>query len=172
MLSTNNNPIYDFDVDEDFTEDPKFFLISPTGAAADHRCDCDTLGLFGQSEVERNVYFQEDENPETWCYKLVHHQGFWVVMSSRQSIYLRSEWPTSESPASVKWQYYDWEQSIWRDDQTLTVISLSEKPTCECEVTIRLSSNIARDIGDPGVSGVYRPDGTSWEGRQYTVASM
>ena len=165
ILSTNNNPVKD--VDEDIDEDSKFFLISSTGAAADHRCNA--LGHYrrcGQSEDGRSVNIQEeDEKPEIeGCNRfLFHFEGVWVV-ASMQSMHLKAATP-SESPSSVKWQYYDQDLNLWKDDQTLTVTSLSERPTCDCEVTIRLSANIARDIGDPGVSGVYRPTGTYFEGR-------
>ena len=77
---------------------------------------------------------------------------------------LRATTP-SQSPASVKWQFYDRDQQLWKDDQTLIVTSLSERPTCECEITINLSANVTNDIRDPGVAGVYRPDGTYFEGR-------
>ena len=74
-------------------------------------------------------------------------------------MYLRAATP-SQSPTSVEWQYYDRDQNLWLEDQTIAVTSLSERPTCDCEVTIRMS-----DIGDPGLSGVYRPTGRYSEGR-------
>ena len=163
ILSTNKNIIND--VDEDFTEDSKFLLISSTGAAADRPCG--SLGLYRQSEVERNVYFQEEEeeeDPDAWYYKLFYDQGVWVVICQKESMYLRAATP-SESPTSVKWQYYDRDQNLWQDDQTLRVTRLNEKPTCECEVTIRLSALASIDIKDPGVSGEYRPTGTYLGGR-------
>ena len=161
ILSTNNNPVKD--VDDDFTEDSKFILISSTGAAADH--ECDTLGLYRQSESEdgRIVYFQEEDEYEH-LYELIHHDlGVWIVILN-QSMYLRAVTP-SESPTSVKWQYYDQDQNLWKDNQTLTVTSLCERPTCECEVTIRLSTHVLHNIRNPEVSGVYRPDGTYYAGR-------
>ena len=181
MLSTNNIPVNDVededstsssvDEDENFTS-PRFYLISSTGAAADHQCD--TLGLYRQSEAGHSVYNQEEcrDQDSGYCdnpYKLYNDNGVWMVISSfalrqnRMWILLCATTP-SESPTTVKWQYYDRNQNIWLEDPTLSVTSLSERPTCDCEVTIRLSKNIARNIGEP-VTGVYRPDGTYYEGR-------
>ena len=45
--------------------------------------------------------------------------------------------------------------------------SLREKPSCECEVTIRLSRDVVTDIKEPGsgVEGVYRSNGSYCMGR-------
>ena len=47
----------------------------------------------------------------------------------------------------------------------MTVTSLSERPSSECEVRISLSNDITRDMEEPGVAGVYLADGTYYMGR-------
>ena len=70
---------------------------------------------------------------------------------------------TSQSPTSVKWEYNDRYSETWRDDPALTVTSLSERPSRECEVRISLTEDITRDMKRPGVAGVYKADGSySW----------
>ena len=89
-----------------------------------------------------------------------------MVVFSRMITWDDVEWlraaTPSESPTSVKWQYQDVEDT-WRDDPELTVTGLSEKPSCE--VTISLSQEIVRDIKEPGVAGVYKPEGSYYRGR-------
>ena len=171
LSSINKNP-------EDSTC-PKFYLVS-TGADV-HKCNIS--GLYSQTEEirdGRNVYIQEDIRLgfRGYPYKLISEKGVWMVMSTfpwpkeNVNVYLRAVSP-SQSPASVKWQYYDDplnlnknpNRNLWIDDQSVSVTALSERPTSACEITITLSESTALDMEDPGVAGVYRPEGTYHEGR-------
>ena len=69
----------------------------------------------------------------------------------------------SETPTSVQWEYKN--NDLWRVDPALTVIGLSEKPRCECEVTISLSEEVRENIEEPGVVGVYTAQGSYCNGK-------
>ena len=175
MLSDNKNPVDDIEDDssqDDYKEDttsPNFLLISSTGPAADHHC---MLGLYRRAEngSGRSVYLQEHskEYGDSPYLLFQADDGFWAVMSMSARMggkvhpLLRTLKP---SPTSVTWQYYDRDKNQFIDDHTVTVTSLSERPSCECELTLSLSETIARDIKDSGVAGVYSPDGRYHEGR-------
>ena len=86
----------------------------------------------------RIVYVQEHDTKYGGIpSKLSSAQGVWSFTEGGR-VYLRAATP-SESPTSAKWQYDEDYEQTWRDDPALTVTGLSEKPTRECEVTIRLS---------------------------------
>ena len=124
------------------------------------------FGLYRKTEEMtdgRSVYTQEHdvkygENP----YKISSYQGAWRITDD-DTVYLRAVKP-SENATSVKWKY-KLENGKWRDDPTLTVTDLNEKPSCECSVTINLSESIARDIREPNVVGLYKSDGSYYLGR-------
>ena len=146
------------------TQTPLYFLItsSASGPTADHQGGM--FGLYRMTEQMTdglNVYMQEHDTKYGGipC-KLYSSKGVWVVTCDGKEL-LRAATP-SESPTSVKWQYYDY--NTWRDDPALAVTGLSEKPS-ECEVTISLRQDIVRDIKDPGVAGVYRATGSYCRGR-------
>ena len=88
--------------------------------------------------------------------------------SNNDSVFLRATTP-SMSPKSVTWQYADAKDCMkknktWRDDPALTIIGHSEKPS-ECEITISLTEDMKRDIQERWVEGVYRADGSYYQGR-------
>ena len=79
--------------------------------------------------------------------------------------YLRAATP-SVRPTSVPWQYLKiGGDGHWYDDPALTVTSLSEKPSCNCEITITLSKKIRNKINEPRIAGVYKADGSYYMGR-------
>ena len=47
----------------------------------------------------------------------------------------------------------------------ITLTGISKRPTCKCEVRIELSEDVRSNIVEPGVEGLYRPDGTFCYGR-------
>ena len=101
-------------------------------------------------EGGRNVYVQVNDYSldEGILHSklLIDDNGVWMITYAG----LRAATP-SESPTSVKWQYYDKDKDTWLDDPALTVTSLSDKPDdCECE---------------PRVEGVYKADGSYFLGR-------
>ena len=167
-----NNPVTDVKGD-------KYLLISSTGPAADHMCA--TFGLYRRTEEMkegRHVYKQEHDSQEEGHvdedYKLFSDEGVWAV-SFDGDLKLKAA-KSSKLPTSVDWlyqfeddeygnRYDDDDNSAWHNDPALTVTGLSEKPSCECEVTISLDQDIERKIGEPGVAGVYRGDSSYSEGR-------
>ena len=184
MLSTNKKPITDLEDDmslitpvrspssqisavkQQSPSDPPFFLISSTGPPRPAGHPEHMLGLYQKIEEineGHSVYIQKhDIKYGANSCKLFSDKGVWRI--TRDGIErIRAATP-SESPYSVKWQYYEYD--VWCDDPTvtLTVTGLSEKPS-ECEVTISLSQDIARYIKNPGVVGVYRANGTYRKGR-------
>jgi len=168
-FDTNKNLVNDIDNDAN-TEDEEstshiYLLVSSTGSAANHQSDM--LGLYRKTEEMRDgrsVYIQEHDTKYGGSShrKLSSAQGVWRI-TRNGSVWLRAATP-SESPTSVKWQYDEDYKQTWRDDQTLTVTGLSEKPS-QCEVTISLSHDVKRDIWVPEVAGVYRADGSYCNGR-------
>ena len=147
MLSTKKDPVIHLKDD--------IILISSSGPAADHQGDM--LGLYRrteQMEEGRSVYKQEKDRQygDSFC-KLFSHKGVWMVTDGNTEC-LRAA-TTSESPTSAKWQYIDYDYDYehehehdydkWRDDPTLTVTGLGEKPI-DCEVTISLSQSVETDI--------------------------
>ena len=145
-MSKKKDPVIDLD-DDMFDIYPPFLLITSTGPAADYQDEM--FGLYRrtvQMTEGRIVYLQEHDisygaNPG----KLFSDQGVWSITRSGVVSYLRAATP-SECPTNVKWQHFDIGKKTLCDDPALTVTSLSEKPSCECEVTISLSQEIERDI--------------------------
>ncbi len=148
--------------------DPPFILVSSSGLAADQWSQM--FGLYRKTtEIteDRSVYIQEhDTQPKLSPGKLFSDQGVWTVTYDGREL-LRATTP-SENPTSVKWQYlYVGGKMYWRDDPALTMNRLSEKPSCECEVTISLSEDVATHIweGGPSVAGAYTAEGSYHWGR-------
>ena len=50
-------------------------------------------------------------------------------------------------------------------DPAITVTVFSDKPSCDCEVTISLTKDIVDVILDPGVAGLYKSTGSYRRGR-------
>ena len=169
MLSTNKNPVNDIEDDSSEAEDccyspPNFILISSRGPAAENHAD--KMGLYRLSDEMRDgrsVYIQEQDNEydDSPC-ELFSVKGGWVV-TWLGNLYMIATSP-SKSPTSVNWQYFQWDDNTWQDDQRLIVAGHSEKPS-GCEVTISLREDIASDIVEPGVAGVYTADGSYHRGR-------
>ena len=136
MLSTKKDPT--IDLEDDMY--PPFFLITSTGPAVDHQDEM--FGLYRRTEEMtegRSVYLQEhDLKYGANSGKLFSDQGVWSITQIGVVSKLRGAAP-SESPTNVKWQYYGGGKNPYCDDPDLTVTGLSEKPSCECEVTISLS---------------------------------
>ena len=112
----------------------------------------------------RSVYLQESFSNIHG--KLSSDREVWIIDYGDGNTFLSATKP-SGSPTSVKWQYYYWDpnMALWHDDPALTVTSLSEKPSCDCEIIISLSREIRKDIKEPGVAGVYKAIGTYLNGR-------
>ena len=113
----------------------------------------------------RRVYLQEHDTKygASEC-KLFSLGGVWRI-TWRGYEGLRAATPSESPTTKVKWQYDEYDKNTWRDDPKLTVTGLTKKPSCECEVTISLSQDIVTDIKDPGVAGVYKPDGSYYMGK-------
>ena len=154
---------------------PPFLLISSIGPSATIKWY--TFGLYRKTETMkegRNVYKQEhysnDPNDSTFSncndFKLFSEDGVWCLVSGSGFEDLRAT-TASETPTSVQWEYkYNYKNNgLWRVDPALTVIGLSEKPRCECEVTISLSENVKEGIEEPGVEGVYTAQGSYCNGK-------
>ena len=143
------------------SSEPPFLLVSSCGPSADHQGSL--LGLYRKSEEEiregRSVYIQEHDTQYRGSHsKLTSAQGVWRIVDEHGNVYLRAA-KIIESPiSSVKWEY-KLNGKTWEEDLALTVTGLSEKPS-ECEITITLP-----DITEPGVAGVYKGDGSYYQGR-------
>jgi len=155
---------------------PPFLLISSTGPSAG--LNSDTFGLYRKTEQMkegRNVYKREHDpkykSYDDGRYKLFSEKGVWV-MSGDNDEDLKAVTP-SKIPTSVKWQYKEYiedDNYTWLEDPALTVTGLSEKPICECEVTISLSQNVGMNAEQQlmsvnGMAGVYRAEGSYYQGR-------
>ena len=167
MLSTNRNPI--IDLDDDMS--PPFLLITSTGPAADQHS-----GMFGLYRLTRemtegrSVYVQESGYGSSPCKLFSDEDGVWGISDEGSGDrYLRATTP-SESQTTVKWQYYGlWNpwyfEYGWDDDPELAATGLRKMPSCECEVTIRLSVDIQVEMVMPIVAGSYRANGSYYNGR-------
>ena len=147
--------------------DPPFLLVSSSGPAADDQSDM--LGLYRKTEEMRegrSVYTQMDDTKYgAYSPKKFIKKGVWSIENNDGYVRLRAATP-SESPMSAKWQYYDRKEKTMQDDPTLTVTSLSEKPSCDCEVTISLSTDDKRVKWKKDVKGLYKAeDGLYHRGR-------
>ncbi len=144
--------------------DPPFLLISSSGPAADHQSG--VFGLYEKTEEMRegrSVYTQMHDTKYGDNYlELFSNNRVWNI-AARATVFLRAT-TLSDSPTSVTWQYKELHKT-WLDDPALTVTSLNEKPSCDCEVTISLSEDISWDIEEPGVVGLYKADGSYHRGR-------
>ena len=141
-----------------------FLLVSSSGSAADH---CSHMFGLYRKNVEmiegRSVYIQEHDSKYGGSLKkLFSYKGVWR-MTSGNTVYLKALTP-SESPISAEWQYKEYNKKIWHNDLTFKVIGLNEEPS-ECEVTISLIEDIARDIKEPDLAGVYKASGSYCLGR-------
>ena len=167
MLSTNRNPI--IDLDDDMS--PPFLLITSCGPAADHQSDMFGMYRLTREMTEgRSVYVQESGHGSSPCKLFSDEDGFWGISKDGYDgdAYLMATTTPSESPTTVKWQYYGLRIVAdygWDDDPELTVTGLSKMPSCECEVTIRLSVDIQGDMVMTIVAGSYRADGSYYNGR-------
>ena len=167
-----------------YSDNPPFLMISSSGPADYHHSNL--FGLYRKTEKMsegRSVYVQEHDPQQKGIdnvfselsldspkeVELFSDNGVWVIKNYRidcDGALLRTA-TSSQSPASVKWQYMEtrYGKVAWEDDQELTVTSLDEKQPSECEVTISLSEDIISEFTDPRVAGVYRADGSYLWGR-------
>ena len=143
--------------------EPPFLLLNSSGFAADHQSAL--LGLYRKAEG-RSEYIQENDskygnsNSETI---LSISQRIWSIKNEFGQVCLQASTP-SDSPLSVKWQCQD-DDYAWRDDPALKVTGLDERPKCECQITLSLSEKVAKDMEQPGVTGVFQSNGSYYLGR-------
>ena len=144
--------------------DYPFLLVSSSGPAADLLGDM--FGLYRKTEKireGRSVYTQMNDTKYSYSpHNLLSHQGVWTITNGSTG-FLRAS-TTSGSPTSDTLKYKEHDKNTWHDDPALTVTSLSEKPDV-CEVTISLSEDIKGDIDEPGMEGMYKADGSYYNGR-------
>ena len=147
---------------------PPYVLISSRGPAADHQGEL--LGLYRKIEEMRegcSVYLQEQDTEYTDSMgKMFSAQGVWSIEDGEGVVRLRAATPSERPTSVIKWKYKDIHGLRWWDGGGLiTVVALSEMPSCDCQVTISLGKDIVSDIKEPRIEGVYTANGSYRLGR-------
>ena len=162
--------------EDEASSDHKYILVSSSGPAAENCVNL--IGLYKKTTYMRDgrSVYDKEHDAQYACaeydypFSLFSDKGVWRIKMclSYEHKYLRAATP-SVGPTSVPWQYkdFDYENNkvTWVDDPALTVTSLSEKPSCNCEITISLSKKIRNKINEPRIAGVYKADGSYYMGR-------
>ena len=150
---------------------PSIILISSPKPKADQIWMLGFYQLSGKQREGRDVYVQKHDQKDcddggNPC-KILSHGGMWMVTYNDQ-VRLRATAP-SKTPLSAKWEYFDLQCKIFREDPEISITYQSELPTCK--IDIKLCAFSSERMLKPQIAGIYNSFGTFCRGRPYLIHS-